>query len=388
MIKEDEYLERVVAGIHAVSSGEAQVKWNENINGRQFDVVVRFQLGTLAYLVLVEVKNRTRRASAQDVEAFVTKARDQQASKTVFVTVAGFQEGALTVARRHGVDLFTVAFDKDAPMLSATSSYISLHNPNYAGDPIPQLSIGEPRLVDVIEDAELGYSDGKRFHVPQEASQMNYYAAKTTLEDGRTLGDVMQTAPQRWLEEGGSRNETIELEPSAVISPPDEYHFPRGELARVQLKIVARMSRPLSGNIGIELSSFHSPVDYTNVLTGEKTTYTLDQLPLNTSSLVKGEFYMQLYPLRYFHCAAVNAGSVTWQLVESFQNQQLIRATYTQEEKYGAYYVPVSDRATLERLQGRLEDYLKLSTARVAAPDSTTKNGTKRGKRAKALRGK
>src|SRR3546814_18495417 len=91
MIKEDEYLERVVAGIHAVSSGDAEVIWNESINGRQFDVVVRFQLGTLAYLVLVEVKNRSRRASAQDVEAFVTKARDQQASKAVFVTVAGFQ---------------------------------------------------------------------------------------------------------------------------------------------------------------------------------------------------------------------------------------------------------------------------------------------------------
>src|SRR3546814_9627973 len=68
MIKEDEYLERVVAGIHAVSSGDAEVIWNESINGRQFDVVVRFQLGTLAYLVLVEVKNRSRRASAQRSE--------------------------------------------------------------------------------------------------------------------------------------------------------------------------------------------------------------------------------------------------------------------------------------------------------------------------------
>src|SRR3546814_12920698 len=91
MIKEDEYLERVVAGIHAVSSGDAEAIWNESINGRQFDVVVRFQLGTLAYLVLVEVKNRSRRASAQDVEAFVTKAPDQQATKAASAPVAGFQ---------------------------------------------------------------------------------------------------------------------------------------------------------------------------------------------------------------------------------------------------------------------------------------------------------
>ena len=37
MISEDEYLERVVAGIHAASSADADVCWNEVINGRQFD---------------------------------------------------------------------------------------------------------------------------------------------------------------------------------------------------------------------------------------------------------------------------------------------------------------------------------------------------------------
>lgn len=366
MIKEDEYLERIVAGIHAMSSGDAEVTWNESINGRQFDVVVRFQLGTLAYLVLVEVKNRTRRASAQDIEAFVTKARDQQASKAVFVTVAGFQGGAVGVAKRHGVDLFTVRFDKDVPTLSTTATYLTVHNPDYASDPVPELSVGEPTLVDVIEDAELEYSDGRRFAVPSEASQMNYYAAKTVLGDGRTLGDVMQTAPQRWLAEGRSRTETIELPVGLTISPPDEYHFPAGTLALLRLTLVARMSRPLTGNIGIEPTSFRSPVNYTNVLTGEKTTYRLDQLPLNTSPLVQGGFYMQLHPLRYFHCAEIARGSVTWRMIESFQHHQLIRATYKQEEKYGAFYVPVSDRATLKRLQGRLEDYLRLSAARAA----------------------
>ena len=52
MISEDEYLERIVAGIHAVTRGSANVSWNEIINGRQFDVAVRFTLGTLSYLVL------------------------------------------------------------------------------------------------------------------------------------------------------------------------------------------------------------------------------------------------------------------------------------------------------------------------------------------------
>src|SRR3546814_19347270 len=85
----------------------------------------------------------------------MTTARDQQASKAVIVTVAGFQEGAVAVAKRHGVDLFTVAFDKNLPTLSATGTYISPHHPDYAGDPIPPLSIGEPTLFHVIE-SEIG----------------------------------------------------------------------------------------------------------------------------------------------------------------------------------------------------------------------------------------
>ena len=46
MISDDEYLERLVAGIQAVSTDGADVRWNEELNGRQFDVVVRFKMGT------------------------------------------------------------------------------------------------------------------------------------------------------------------------------------------------------------------------------------------------------------------------------------------------------------------------------------------------------
>ena len=117
MIGNDEYLERVVAGIQAVTTNGAEVTWNETINGRQFDVVVRFKLGTLRYLVVIEVKNRSRKAEAADLDEFVTKARDQNANKSVFVTASGFQNGAKAVAKRHGIDLFTVSFDEDMPTL-------------------------------------------------------------------------------------------------------------------------------------------------------------------------------------------------------------------------------------------------------------------------------
>jgi len=386
MIKEDEYLERVVAGIHAISSNAADVRWNEKINGRQFDVVVRFQLGTLSYLVLVEVKNRTRRASASDVEAFVTKARDHQANKAVFVTMAGFQEGAVTVAKRHGVDLFKIKFDTDDFALSATTTYLTHENPDYVGDSTPHLAISDPVLTDVIEKTRLRYDDGRWFDVPSEASQMNYYAAKTLLGDGRVLGEVMQSAPQRFLDEGRSRTETIEVIPVVDIMPPDEYHFPKGTLTQVEVTLVTRMSRILSGNIGIEPTAFSCPVIYRNVLTGEETKYTLDQLPLNTAPLLVGNFYLQLHPLRYFHCAEVRNGKVTWRLIESFQHQQLIRSTFIQDEKYGSFYVPVSDKATISRLEGRLIDFLDLAPS----PQLVEPRGRVRKpkRRPKALRGR
>src|SRR3546814_20243911 len=102
MISDDEYLERIVAGIHVATTQGAEVIWNEKINGRQFDVVVRFQVGTLRYLVLIAVKNRSRQVTAEPIESFVTKARDQTAINTYVYYAAGFQSGPVLVSARHG----------------------------------------------------------------------------------------------------------------------------------------------------------------------------------------------------------------------------------------------------------------------------------------------
>jgi hypothetical protein len=175
MIGDDEYLERLVAGIQAVSTGGADVRWNEELNGRQFDVVVRFKMGTLQYLVLIEVKNRTRKAGAEDLDDFVTKARDQNANKAVFVTTAGFQSGAIEVAKRHGIEIFTLTFDEKDIRLPRNATWISTRNPLAPKDAKPEFNIGEPELVANIEQASLTYADGSEGEIPSEQSQMNYY---------------------------------------------------------------------------------------------------------------------------------------------------------------------------------------------------------------------
>ena len=368
MISDDEYLEHIVAGIHAVTSSDADVRWNERINGRQFDVVVRFRLGTLDYLVLVEVKNRTRRASAADLESFVTKARDNHANKAVFVTAAGFQEGALAVARRHGVDLFTVRFDETEALISPQTNFVVHRHPDARLNFEAELSIGEPVPMAAIEDARLIFADGRRHDLPTESTQMTYYADRSRLGDGRTLGDVMQSKPMAPPALGKSRQEVVALDEPTSIVPPDEYYFRAGLLIRVEMRVVGCMGRALSGNVAIEPTAFHSPVLYTNELTGERTSYATAQLPLNTEAVTPGRFYFQLYPLRYYHCAGIKGDLITWELIESFQRAQLMRSTFTQKTAYGTFYIPVSDKAIIQRLQGRLADYHDLQALGRSSP--------------------
>lgn len=369
MVSDDEYLERIVAGIHAVTTADADVSWNEVINDRQFDVVVRFTLGTLRYLVLVEVKNRARKAAASDMDAFVLKARDQNANKAVFVTAAGFQRGAIRVAKRHGVDLFTVTFDEERIGISSQAQFLLIRkqkrqqdiSPSVIVDPADRVafSIGEPTLVANIEKMTLVYADGKRFGMPGEQSQMTYYMKKTALRDGRTLEDVIQLTSRDLPELDETRRDETCLKPPQHIEPPDDYFFPAGTLASVEYVVTGRQGRPMSGNMLIDPGAFTTPVVYTNVITNQTTYFAIDQLPLGDKRVSVERFYFIPHPLMYYYCASIDGDKVHWHLIESFQSGEKITATIIQDIKYSPHYIPVSDKKTLNRLQHRLDDFRK-----------------------------
>jgi hypothetical protein len=100
--------ERMVAAIHMAEQKGASVKWDEKIKGRQFDVTIRFKHGLYEYLTVVECKDYSKPVPAEKVDALVTKSRDAGADKAIMVSASGFQEGAIEVAKRHGVQLFTL----------------------------------------------------------------------------------------------------------------------------------------------------------------------------------------------------------------------------------------------------------------------------------------
>jgi hypothetical protein len=100
--------ERLVAAIHRAESAGATVTWNDHINGRQFDVTLRFKQGLYNYLTVVECRDKAAGVPISDVEAFVTKARDAGANKAVMVASSRYDSGCLEVARRHSISLFTL----------------------------------------------------------------------------------------------------------------------------------------------------------------------------------------------------------------------------------------------------------------------------------------
>src|SRR5260370_21554018 len=101
--------EHLVAALHRMEMKGAVVTWNDKINGRQFDVTVRFKNGPYNYLTVIECKNHATAVTVEKVDSLVTKATDIGADKAVMFSSCGFQSGAKDVAREHGVPLFSLS---------------------------------------------------------------------------------------------------------------------------------------------------------------------------------------------------------------------------------------------------------------------------------------
>ncbi|MFC4238270.1 restriction endonuclease [Thalassospira xianhensis] len=357
MISEDKYLERIVAGIHSATSEGADVTWNEIIDDRQFDVTVRFQIGTMRYLVLVEVKNKNRKSSASEIEAFVTKTRDYNSNKSVFVTAAGFQSGAIKVAQKHGIELFTVKFNQEKFVLSEAQSHVLIRHRKAQTSEEMKIELGPPTPVEIITDIVLHYTSGKKAKLPQDPSQLEYYVANTVLSDGKTIDQVIREIPIDFDNSNGNESHLIKFPAPTFAKPIDDYFFPKGSIQSLEFKITRSMGHPIRGNTQIEPSAFSHPVVYKNALTNEEIELQLDQLPLGDKQLSIGKFYFQVHPLIYYYCNNITDDEQEMFIVESFQNRRLLTTQFRQHTKFSNRYIPVAHKPTIKRLERRLSDF-------------------------------
>ena len=335
------YFERLVAAVHQAADAGAKVKWNDTINGRQFDVTIRFRKGLYDHLTVVECKNYEKPVPVEKIEAFVTKSRDFQANFAVLASTSGFQSGARDAALRHNITLLHVTPSDDVDPAIFGAKW---------GD-----------LVDVlqIEEITLEFVSGEKKLLPSRGNILTYYANHTTLEwsgKRRALDAVID----EWLLPTGrivpNGEHAIPIPEGTIVTGPQDGVIPLKPLAAVRIKTLITKARTLHGPNMIDPSFLVPDVNVRNVNTGEIRTFKHRDLALGIdNSFIQGKFY-ESPELGYFYfCEQVQDGMAHIYMVESFQYGQLIQARLTMEAKYGKLYVPVTDRSILERLQRRLD---------------------------------
>jgi hypothetical protein len=342
--KKWQHFERLVAAIHRVANDGADVRWNDKIGGRQFDVTIRFRHGLYEYLTVVECKDYSHSVPVEKVEAFVTKAGDAQAHYSVMASTSGFQEGAERVAREHNMTLIHVTETSDVD-LSAFG-----------------IKWGAPGDVFHIERVELEYADGEKTALPDQSNALRYYMGHIRLQFGSERGTLDDLVENRYatLLEGATReyrDQTIVVPEGTQVIEPDDGEIPLKALAAVHLRAAITTGQPIIGPNLIDPYLLIPDVKVRNVATGEENTFRQHGLRLgHNNAFEKGKFYEQPQLASYYYCMDITGNLADIWLVESFQHGKLLRAKMTVETKHADLYLPVSDGKIVERLKRRLED--------------------------------
>ena len=230
----------------------AVVKWNDRINGRQFDVTVRFEHGPYQYLTVIECKNYTSAVKAEKVESLVTKATDVGADKAVMFSARGFQSGAIDVARTHGVPLFSLSQATEIP------------DEMLAPDAVEYVQIFAIVLV---------RADGLRYPLPDDSMKLTYYLNKTIIQ--HPLGNVTLSRLVDMHENRLAGRAVDDVLPYGVdFDPPGRVVFPNTEpiepmfVRSIWWKMVNRVGRPLKHETGLDPALFVMPYEIKDELTG------------------------------------------------------------------------------------------------------------------------
>jgi hypothetical protein len=337
------HFERLVAAIHQAASRGADVRWDDIIDGRQFDVTIRFRHGLHEYLTVVECKDCKHPVPVGEVEAFVTKSKDVHAHKSVMASASGFQSGAQEVAQRHNITLIEV--DQSTGDVDP-----SLFGARWVGT--------TPAFH--IQRIELEYCDGERKSLPEESNVLTYYVGHVLIQQDsrlRTLEEVLQPLSPDLLKNPTEYQDfVIHCESGAHVIGPDDGEVPLKAIARVHVRAGLSEAQVLDGPRMFDPSLLVRDVIVRDVATGEQKSFKPNGLKLGfKTTFAKGRFYGQPQNNNYYYCDEIEGKIARLYLVESFQMGELVQAEFTVETQHANYYIPVLDEATLKRLHLRLD---------------------------------
>jgi hypothetical protein len=331
--------ERLVAAIHTAADAGAQVKWGDSINGRQFDVTIKFRKGLYDHLTVVECKDTERPVPVEKIDAFVTKASDVHANVAVIASTAGFQSGAIETAKRHNINLIQITPSTDIDVAAFGAEW---------GDPTDALH---------IKEVSLEYVEGERKRLPTEANVLTYYMIHTILQSGIARMSLDSVVSRGLCEVTDTYTDfVIPVSNGTQVIAPDDGEIPLKPLAAIHVRAAIVKAKTLHGPNKIDPSLIMPDVNVVNIQTGEKVAFRQGDLALGIDNVFEpGQFYESPGLGFYHYCETVRDGIATVHLVESFQHGQLLQATVTMEAKYENRYIPVTDEQILKRLKRRLD---------------------------------
>ena len=344
-----EKFERVVAAIHRAQVSGGEVRWNDVINGRQFDLTIRFKFGLHDYLTVIECKHYSGRVSVETVDALVTKARDVQANKAILVSSNGYQSGCIPVAERHGISLLVL------------SENIAEDVSHFADVFVPALNIYGARLV---------LHNGELFEFEDVAGRLAYLMSQS-----RVMGHSGATTPNELIRNWqlskpsislkGESSVSIELDAGARISIPHDGEF---EAKRFEFKceiIQAALARGPMVDRRL-LSALATEFQLSDVSGNLLQTASMRDLDLGEPDGVRPDhFYSQPELHIHYYCLKIIDGLATWIIVESYQHGHLFQATATQKIEHSKHYLEVTDKRLLTRLRSMLKEYLQHNAAKL-----------------------
>jgi len=329
--------ERIIAAIEFSTNRGATVTWDEDIDGRQFDVAVRFSNGPHQYLTLIECKDQKQPLPVEKVDAFVTKARDAKANKAVMVCRSGFQSGCAAVATRHGIDLFRLNERITEP----------------------------PGATDAPLETVLGVFDmvinfpGARpsLPVPETNNRLDYLLLKGVVHQGRIVESLHQTLDRMLLavpapaEFDQPQRIELPLEGATIKIPTLMEAAPVRSLSLTMVKQRKKVLPPSPMDPHL-LLKMHSVFELVDCVRGRPVT-AIDALDLPVgfdTVFAPGKYYTSMLEQNYY-CEKVENNSVWLIMVEAYAHGNLMQARLRAKTDVQRYYIEITDFDEIIRLQ-------------------------------------
>lgn len=329
--------ERIIAAIEIATSRGAAVTWDERIEGRQFDVVIRFTNGPHAYVTLVECKDQKHPLAVEKVDAFATKARDAKANKAVIICSSGFQSGCLEVAIRHGIDLFRL----DERIIEPPGVRdLALQPTHGAYDFVIHFPDGRPPLP-----------------IPETNNRLDYLLSHGIITQGgkseslvRRLDGIMEGI--QIAEFDRPQKVSIPLAGAFLEIPTLLPVAPVAALAFTAIKQLKKIGppSPMDAHLLLKMNSKLELFDC--IRQAPVTTIDALDLPIGFDTVMTaGKFYTCMLEQNYY-CENVENGSVTLVLVEGYMHGNLVQARMGAKQDVQKYYVEITDLKEIGRLHG------------------------------------